>query len=156
MSQASGARASHQSQNRQVSPPTAAQSASSGDGGSTKCRWSKNRGGKRSGKAPAQSQQGARVQGVSHKRPLDILSQVWDSQLGIAQKGLFPVGSRLSLFPASLATDNLRPVSPRGDQTGVFPPFCESPPIATFSCGDSVVQIAVQMTGAVGRGFHPS
>ncbi len=34
------------------------------------------------------------------------------------------------VFPASLATDNLRQVCPRGDQTGVLPPFCEATPLS--------------------------
>ncbi len=35
---------------------------------------------------------------------LGILDLVWDSQLGRAQKGVFPVGGRLLFFPASLYT----------------------------------------------------
>ncbi len=74
--------------------------------------------------AQSQAQQGARGQGVSNKRPpavdgsipslppisptlgegldgltfLDIPGLEWDTQLGIAQKGLFPVACRLSIF----------------------------------------------------------
>ncbi len=61
---------------------------------------------------------------------LDIPGLVWDTQLGIAQKGLFPVGGRLSFFSPSLATDNLGQVCPGGYQTGVYPPFCEATPLS--------------------------
>ena len=79
---------------------------------------------RRSGGAPAQSQQSARGQGVSNKASidgsttslppipptlggggstfLDIPGLMWDTQDGIAQKGLFPVGGRLSFFLPAL------------------------------------------------------
>ena len=51
--------------------------------------------------------------------------------------------------------NNLGPVCPGGDQTGVLPPFCEATPILFISCGDCIAQAAVQTTSAVGRGFIP-
>ncbi len=59
---------------------------------------------------------------------LDILGLVWDTQLVIAQKDLSPYGRQAVVFLTSLATDNLGPVCPRGEQTGVLPPFCEATP----------------------------
>ncbi len=74
---------------------------------------------------------------------LDILGLVWDTQLVIAQKDLSPYGRQAVVFLTSLATDNLGPVCPRGEQTGVLPPFCEATPppptpLVFVSCGDSV------------------
>ena len=81
-------------------------------------------GGRKGGAAQSQVQQGARGQGDSNKRPpsgclipitssysthfgdgggawVDLSGHSWpvcDTQLGITQKGLFPVGVRLSFF----------------------------------------------------------
>ncbi len=80
---------------------------------------------------------------------------VWGTQLGIAQKGLFPVGGRLSFFlPAwqRITSDKFVMV---GYQTGVHPPVCEASPFVSVSCGDTIAKAAVQTTGAVGRGFIP-
>ncbi len=67
----------------------------------------------------------------------------------------FPCGRQTVIFLPSLATNNLRQVCPGGYQTGVLPRFCEASPFVFVSCGDTVAQAAVQMTGAVGRGFIP-
>ncbi len=69
---------------------------------------------------------------------LDIPGLVWDTQLGIAQKGLFPMGRRLSFFSTGLAMDNHGQVCPGGYQTEVRPPFCEATSFVSVSCGDTV------------------
>ncbi len=84
---------------------------------------------------------------------LDIPGLVWDTQLGIAQKGFFPVGGRLSFFLPAWQRITLDKFCPGGYQTGVLPPFCEASPIVFVPCGDTVAQAAVQTTSAVGRGF---
>ncbi len=63
-----------------------------------------------------------------------------------------PCGWQAVVFPASLATDNLGPVCPQGDQTRYSLPFVRLP-LVFVSYGDSIAQAAVQWTSAVGRGF---
>ncbi len=67
-----------------------------------------------------------------------------------------PCGRQVVVFPSGLATNNFGQVCPGGYQTGVYPPFCEASPFVSVSCGDSVAQVAVQTTSAVGRGFVPA
>ncbi len=81
-------------------------------------------------------------------KPFDISGHFWTARS-------LPCGRQAVVFPASLATDNLGPVCPGCDQTGVLPLFSEATPIVFVSCGDSITQAAVQMTSTVGRGFVP-
>ncbi len=68
--------------------------------------------------------------GVDGSTFLDIPGLVWDTQLGIAQKGLFPVGGRLSFFlPAwQRITSNkfVLEVIRQGDSL----PFVRPPPLS--------------------------
>ena len=152
-------------------PPPTAQSVPSRDGGSAAKRHRPKTGNnRRSGGAPAQSQAQPRAEGLQQKAssrsPLMARSHhfllshpfwggdgwvdlSWHSWPGVGYTAWnctprsLPCGRQAVVFPASLATDNLGPVCPRGDQTGVLPPFCEANPLVFVSCGDSVAQAAV-------------
>ncbi len=65
------------------------------------------------------------------------------------------MGGRLSFFLPAWQWITLGPVCPRGNQTGVFPPFYEATPFVSDSYGDPLAQAAVQTTTTVGRGFVP-
>ncbi len=82
----------------------------------------------------------------------DLPRLVWNNDSGVAQIGSFPVGGRLFLCPASVATNHLGSMGPRGHFMGLLARLRGrgTAPVP-YSIRDSIAMGSEKETGPLGR-----